>query len=97
MSLIILSCSCIEIHSLEKRQERGSLNIWNSGTCDRGKANRGPRAMPTALRLTKSALAFVLSFRATYMAMYLLLTALAEPTCMHVYFQHKLEGWAWDA
>ena len=49
------------------------------GTRARGSANKGPNAMPTALRLTNRALALVRSLRATYIAMYLRLTALAEP------------------
>ena len=67
----VLQCSGIGSRNL--------LNNWNSGTCDRGKARRGPKAMPTALRLTNKALALVRSLRATYIAMYRRLTARAEP------------------
>ena len=39
------------------------------GACASGRASKGPQAMPTALRLTKTAEAQVRSDLATYMAM----------------------------
>ena len=53
------------------------------GNRDRGRESSGPSAMPTALRLTNSALAQVRSLNATNSAMYLLLTVLAEPARSH--------------
>ena len=59
-------------------------------TWERGRANRGPSAIPTADSDTNRALALVRSFRATYIAMYLRFTALADPACREgAHYEHK--------